>query len=140
MQPPPPLIRWNRSSTILLSGFFLTVFLIIYVWWPLAKELLATIDWRGPWWLYMDWLLVGIFLFMSVDHRGACRSAHRQPDHSGRDHRRARDRGLGHADQPVALLHQRTASAMDRPRLADLHAGNRSHATGVGLHWHEAVT
>lgn len=61
----PPLIRWTRSSTILLSGFFLTVLLIIYLWWPLADELLGTIDWRGPWWLYMDWLLVGVFLFMS---------------------------------------------------------------------------
>jgi hypothetical protein len=66
MQSRPALFRWNRSSTILLSGFFLVIFLIIYVWWPLAKDLLATIDWRGPWWLYMDWLLVGIFLFMSV--------------------------------------------------------------------------
>jgi hypothetical protein len=62
----PTLIRWTRSSTILLSGFFLTVFLIIYVWWPLAEELLRTIDWRGRWWLYMDWLLIGIFLFMSL--------------------------------------------------------------------------
>jgi hypothetical protein len=66
MQSPPPLFRWNRSSTVLLSGFLLVVFLIIYVWWPLAQDLLATIDWRGPWWLYMDWLLVGLFLFMSI--------------------------------------------------------------------------
>lgn len=66
MQRPPPLIRWTRSSTVLLSGFFLVIFLIIYVWWPLAEELLATMDWRGPWWLYMDWLLVGLFLFMSL--------------------------------------------------------------------------
>jgi hypothetical protein len=66
MQPLPALIRWNRSSTVLLSGFFLVVFLIIYVWWPLADALLSTIDWRGPWWLSMDWLLLGIFLFMSL--------------------------------------------------------------------------
>jgi hypothetical protein len=62
----PPLIRWTRSSTILLSGFFLVIFLIIYVWWPLAEEVLSYIDWHGPWWLYMDWLLIGLFLFMSV--------------------------------------------------------------------------
>src|SRR5512140_1910823 len=62
----PPLIRWTRSSTILLSGFFLVIFLIIYVWWPLAQELLSYIDWSGPWWLYMDWLLIGLFLFMSL--------------------------------------------------------------------------
>ncbi len=62
----PPLIRWTKSSTILLSGFFLVIFLIIYIWWPLAEEYLAYVDWRGSWWLYMDWLLIGIFLFMSV--------------------------------------------------------------------------
>jgi hypothetical protein len=62
----PPLIRWTRSSTILLSAFFLVVLLIIYVWWPLAEEYLAYIDWHGPWWLYMDWLLIGLFLFMSI--------------------------------------------------------------------------
>jgi hypothetical protein len=61
----PPLIRWTRSSTILLSAFFLVIFLIIYVWWPLAEQVLAYIDWGGPWWLYMDWLLIGLFLFMS---------------------------------------------------------------------------
>ena len=57
---------WTRDSSILLGGFFLTVFLIVYVWWPLAEEVLVFIDWTGPWWLYMDWLLVGIFLFMSL--------------------------------------------------------------------------
>jgi hypothetical protein len=62
----PLLIRWNRSASILLSGFFLIIVLIIYVWWPLAEELLSYVDWRGPWWLYMDWLLIGIFLFMSL--------------------------------------------------------------------------
>jgi hypothetical protein len=41
------------------------IFLIGYIWWPLAKEVLSFIDWQGPWWLYMDWLLVGVFLFMS---------------------------------------------------------------------------
>ncbi len=61
----PPLIRWTRSSTVLLSGFFFIIFLIVYVWWPLAEEVLSYIDWRGPWWLYLDWLLIGIFLFMS---------------------------------------------------------------------------
>jgi hypothetical protein len=66
MQPLPPLIRWNRSAAVLLSGFFLTVGLIVYIWWPLAEELLRYIDWDGPWWLYMDWLLIGLFLFMSL--------------------------------------------------------------------------
>jgi hypothetical protein len=57
---------WTRDSSILLGGFFLTIFLIIYVWWPLAEEYLAYVDWNGAWWRYMDWLLLGIFLFMSI--------------------------------------------------------------------------
>jgi hypothetical protein len=44
----------------------LTVFVIIYVWWPLAQMVLSYINWEGDWWRYMDWLLVGIFLFMSL--------------------------------------------------------------------------
>jgi hypothetical protein len=57
---------WTRDSSILLGGFFVVIFLIVYIWWPLAEEYLAYVDWTGPWWLYMDWLLLGIFLFMSV--------------------------------------------------------------------------
>jgi len=57
---------WTRDSSILLGGFFVTVFLIVYIWWPLAEEVLSYIDWDGPWWLYMDWLLLGIFSFMSL--------------------------------------------------------------------------
>lgn len=66
MRQMPPLIRWSRSSTILISGFLLLVGLIIYVWRPLVEEYLAYVDWNGPWWLYIDWLLIGIFLFMSL--------------------------------------------------------------------------
>ncbi len=62
----PPLIRWTKSSAILLSGFFFVIGLIIYVWWPLAEEYLAYVPWNGAWWLYMDWLLLGIFFFMSL--------------------------------------------------------------------------
>ena len=57
---------WTRDSSILLGGFFVTVMLIVYIWWPLAQEYLAYVDWNGPWWRYMDWLLLGIFGFMSV--------------------------------------------------------------------------
>jgi len=70
---PPSLFRrllglfgWSRSSRVLLGGFFLLCGLIVYVWWPLAQEALAYINWSGAWWLYMDWLLLGIFLFMSL--------------------------------------------------------------------------
>ena len=57
---------WTRDSSILLGGFFLTIFLIVYIWWPLAEEYLAYVDWNGAWWRYMDWLLLGVFFFMSI--------------------------------------------------------------------------
>jgi hypothetical protein len=57
---------WTRDSSILLSGFVITILLIIYVWWPLADEYFAYVDWNGPWWHYIDWLLIGIFAFMSI--------------------------------------------------------------------------
>ena len=40
--------------------------LIVYIWWPLAQEALAYVNWKGQWWLNMDWLLLGIFGFMSL--------------------------------------------------------------------------
>ena len=57
---------WTRDSSILLGGFFVTIFLIVYIWWPLAEEYLAYVDWDGAWWSYIDWLLLGVFFFMSV--------------------------------------------------------------------------
>jgi hypothetical protein len=57
---------WTHHSYYLLSGFLLTLFLLGYIWWPLAKEYLSYIDWHGSWWLYLDWLLLGIFLVMSL--------------------------------------------------------------------------
>ena len=57
---------WTRDSSILFGGFLLTIFLIVYIWWPLAEEYLKYADWNGAWWRYMDWLLLGIFGFMSV--------------------------------------------------------------------------
>jgi hypothetical protein len=44
----------------------LTVLLLAYVWWPLAEEYLAYIDWSQPIWGQLDWLLIGIFLVMSL--------------------------------------------------------------------------
>jgi hypothetical protein len=60
------LLGWTRHSSILLGAFFLVIILIIYIWWPLAEELLAYIEWGGPWWRYIDWLLLGNFAFMSL--------------------------------------------------------------------------
>ena len=60
------LFGWTRHSYYLLSGFLLICGLIVYIWWPLAKDALAYIDWSGAWWRYFDWLLVGIWLAMSL--------------------------------------------------------------------------
>jgi hypothetical protein len=60
------LFGWTRASSVLLGGFFLIVFLIIYIWWPLADQVLAYVNWGGQWWRYFDWLLLGIFLFMTL--------------------------------------------------------------------------
>ena len=62
----PRTLGWTRHSTYLMSAFLLTMGLIVYIWWPLAEEALAYIDWSGPWWRYFDWLLVGIWLAMSL--------------------------------------------------------------------------
>ena len=59
-------LGWTRSSYVMMSGFLLLLFLLGYVWWPLAEEYLSYIDWQGEWWRTFDWLLVGIFLFMSL--------------------------------------------------------------------------
>jgi hypothetical protein len=59
-------LRWTRASYTLLSVFLLTLFLLGYVWWPLAEEYLSYIDWDGAWWRYLDWLLLGIFFVMSL--------------------------------------------------------------------------
>jgi len=57
---------WSKHSVVLLSLFLLTVGLIIYAWWPLAQDYVRYVNWQGPWWRYMDWLLLGIFGFMSL--------------------------------------------------------------------------
>jgi hypothetical protein len=72
MPPQHPLRRifslfgWTRHSLYIFSAFVFVCGLIIYVWWPLAEEVLAYIDWTGAWWLYFDWLLVGVWLAMSL--------------------------------------------------------------------------
>ena len=57
---------WTRDSSILLGGFFVTIILIVYIWWPLAQEYLKYVDWDGAWWRYIDWLLLAVFGFMSI--------------------------------------------------------------------------
>ncbi len=72
---PTPTTRGRRlaaalsptfDSYYLMSAFLLVLFLIGYIWWPLAEEYLSYIPWQGEWWRYMDWLLLGIFFVMSA--------------------------------------------------------------------------
>jgi hypothetical protein len=59
-------LGWNRASYMLMSAFAATVLLIIVVWWPLARDYVATVDPRYPLWRQLDWLLLGIFAAMSL--------------------------------------------------------------------------
>lgn len=59
-------LRLTRWSYVLLSTFLLTIFILAYVWWPLAEEYLAQIDWTRPLWQQVDWLLIGIFAVMTI--------------------------------------------------------------------------
>jgi len=60
------LFGWTRHSYYLLSAFILVCILIVYIWWPLVEEYLSYMDGRLPWYYYVDWLLLGIFIFMSL--------------------------------------------------------------------------
>lgn len=59
-------LRWTKASYWLLSGFFLLLFLIGYVWWPLVVEYISYFNPHIPLWRQIDWLLIGIFLFMTL--------------------------------------------------------------------------
>ncbi len=59
-------LNWTRSSYFLLSLFLATVALIVVVWWPLAEDYLELIDRSRPVWVQLDWLLIGVFLVMSL--------------------------------------------------------------------------
>jgi len=60
------LLAWNRASYALLSLLVITILLILYIWQPLVQEYLALFDPAYPVWVQVDWLLVGIFTFMSL--------------------------------------------------------------------------
>jgi hypothetical protein len=59
-------LRWNKTSYFLLSLFLAVIALIIVVWWPLAQEYLGSVNPDYPIWAQIDWLLIGIFLVMSL--------------------------------------------------------------------------
>ena len=60
------VLGWTRSSYVLMSGFVATIAVIGVVWWPLARDALAYVDWSRPLWLQVDWLLLAIFAAMSL--------------------------------------------------------------------------
>jgi len=60
------LFGWTRHSSYVLAAFVLVCGCIVYFWWPLAVEVLATIRWNGAWWRTFDWLLVGIYAAMTL--------------------------------------------------------------------------
>jgi hypothetical protein len=64
--PVPNSLRWNRTSYFLLSMFLAVIALIIVVWWPLAEDYLGQVNPDYPFWMQVDWLLIGIFLVMSI--------------------------------------------------------------------------
>lgn len=60
------LLGWNRASYTIMSVFILVIFLIMYIWWPLVVEYWAQYNPNYPFWVQFDWLLLGIFAFMSL--------------------------------------------------------------------------
>jgi hypothetical protein len=59
-------LGWTRSSYAMLSAFIAIISLIMIVWWPLVHDYAASYDPAYPFWQQMDWLLLGIFLVMSL--------------------------------------------------------------------------
>ena len=57
---------WTPDSYRIMSAFMAVIALIMVVWWPLVDEYLSYFDPRYPMWMQIDWLLIGIFLVMSI--------------------------------------------------------------------------
>lgn len=62
----PQILGWNRTSYVMMSSFLLLIFIIGYVWWPLLEEYISTYNPDLPFWIQFDWLLLGIFMIMSL--------------------------------------------------------------------------
>jgi len=60
------ILGWNRTSYVFMSSFALLLFIIGYVWWPLVEEYISTYNPDLPFWIQFDWLLLSIFLVMSL--------------------------------------------------------------------------
>lgn len=59
-------MRWTRHSSYLIGSFVALLLLIAYIWWPLIVDYAATFNPKISFWRQFDWLLVGIFLVMSL--------------------------------------------------------------------------
>jgi hypothetical protein len=57
---------WTKTSYYLFSAFVAIVLLIVVVWWPLVVDYFAQINPDYPIWIQLDWLLIGLFAFMSL--------------------------------------------------------------------------
>lgn len=62
----PQILGWTKTSYVMMSSFLLLIFIIGYVWWPLLEEYISTYNPNLPFWIQFDWLLLGIFLVMSL--------------------------------------------------------------------------
>lgn len=60
------MIRWSKASYALLSAFLLVIVLIGYVWWPLLEDYVKLFDPSISIFMQIDWLLIGVFLTMSI--------------------------------------------------------------------------
>ena len=58
--------RWSHSSSFILSLTLTIITLVIIVWWPLVEDYIQYFNPEYPIWMQIDWLLVGIFLVMSI--------------------------------------------------------------------------
>ena len=59
-------LGWTRFSYTLFSLFVAILLLIVIVWWPLVTDYFSQINPSYPIWVQLDWLLIGIFAFMSL--------------------------------------------------------------------------
>jgi len=59
-------LRWTKTGTAILSVFWVVLFLIGYVWWPLLEEYISQFNPEISIWQQIDWLLIGNFMVMSV--------------------------------------------------------------------------
>lgn len=59
-------LQWTKTSSGILGGFLIVLFLIGYVWWPLLDEYLNYFNPEIPIYQQLDWLLIGNFLVMSI--------------------------------------------------------------------------